>query len=132
MFGMILTTTGIGEETGLILSGSGLGLLVPFLIALFLKTAQGSSTVATITAASFIAPMLVMLGLDSEWGRIFAILSIGAGSMVFSHANDSYFWVVSKFSEIDVDTTLKVYSTSTFVMGTTIFLFIWIASLLVL
>ena len=132
MFGLVITTTGIGEETGRVLSGSGLGLLVPFLIALFLKTAQGSSTVAAITTASFIAPMLGMLGLDSEWGRLFAILSVGAGSMVFSHANDSYFWVVSKFSDMDVDTTLKVYSTSTIIMGATIFAFIWITSFLVL
>lgn len=132
MFGMIIKATGIGEETGQMLSGTSLGLVAPFLIAMFLKTAQGSSTVAIITTASFVAPMLAMLGLDSEWGRLFSMLSIGAGSMVFSHANDSYFWVVSKFSDIDVDATLKVYSSSTLVMGIVIFACVWISSIFIL
>lgn len=132
MFGMIITSTGIGKETGRIFSNANLGLIVPFFIALFLKTAQGSSTVAIIAAASFVAPMLNALGLASEWGRIFSMLSIGAGSMVFSHANDSYFWVVSKFSDLDVGTTLKVYSSATFIMGIIIFAFVWLASIIVL
>lgn len=132
MFGMVITSTGIGEETGKLLTGTQLGLVVPFFIALFLKTAQGSSTVAIITAASFVAPMLGTLGLDSEWGRIFSMISIGAGSMVFSHANDSYFWVVSKFSDIDVGTTLKVYSSATFIMGFIIFACVWLVSLIVI
>jgi len=76
--------------------------------------------------------MLGMLGLDSESGRLFAMLSISAGSMIFSHANDSYFWVVSKFSDITVDTTLKVYSSSTFVMGIVVFICVWITSIFVL
>ena len=132
MFGMIIKATGVGEETGKMLAGTSLGLVAPFLIALFLKTAQGSSTVAIITTASFVAPMLVMLGLDSESGRLFTMLSISAGSMIFSHANDSYFWVVSKFSDINVDTTLKVYSSSTFIMGIVVFVCVWITSLFVL
>jgi GntP family gluconate:H+ symporter len=97
-----------------------------------MKTAQGSSTVAIITTASLVAPMLSMLGLDSEWGRIFAMLSMGAGSMVISHANDSYFWVVANFSEIDPDATLKVYSSSTLIMGLVVFGCIWITSLFIL
>ncbi len=132
MFGMVITTTGIGEETGRILSGANLGLIVPFVIAVFLKTAQGSSTVAIITAASFIAPMLSTLGLDSDIGRIFAMLAIGAGSMVFSHANDSYFWVVSKFSDLEVSVTLKVYSTATIVMGILIFVCVWVTSFFII
>ena len=87
------------------LAGTSIGLVVPFLIAVVMKTAQGSSTVAIITTASFVAPMLSMLGLDSEWGRLLAMLSMGAGSMIVSHANDSYFWVVANFSEMDPDTT---------------------------
>ncbi len=132
MFGMIITMTGIGKETGKILSGTDLGLIVPFMMAVFLKTAQGSSTVAIITAASFVAPMLGALGLDSDIGRIFSMLAIGAGSMVFSHANDSYFWVVSKFSDLEVSVTLKIYSTATVVMGIVIFICVWAASFVVL
>jgi GntP family gluconate:H+ symporter len=76
--------------------------------------------------------MLSLLGLDSEWGRLLTMLSMGAGSMVVSHANDSYFWVVSNFSRIDPETTLKVYSSSTIVMGIVVFACVWITSLIVL
>jgi GntP family gluconate:H+ symporter len=132
MFGAVIKSTGIGEIMGGWLAGINLGLLVPFIIALLLKTAQGSSTVAIITTASFVAPMLAPLGLGSEWGKIFAVLSMGAGSMIVSHANDSYFWVISNFAGVDINTNLRVYSTSTVVMGITVFIFIWMASLLVL
>lgn len=132
MFGMVIKATGIGEEAGKILAGTGAGLVIPFLIAAVMKTAQGSSTVAIITAASFVMPMLQMLGLDSETGRILTMLSMGAGSMFVSHANDSYFWVISRFSDLDLNTTLRVYSSSTFVMGIVVFIFIWIFSLFLL
>lgn len=132
MFGMVIKATGIGMEMGKILAGTSIGLVVPFLIAVIMKTAQGSSTVAIITTASFVAPMISMLGLDSEWGRLLVMLSMGAGSMVVSHANDSYFWVVSNFSDIEPDTTLKVYSSSTLVMGLVVFACVWITSIMVL
>ena len=129
MFGMVIKSTGIGEAAGQFLAGTHLGIVVPFLIAAMMKTAQGSSTVSIITTASFVAPMMTMLGLDSEWGRLFTLLSMGAGSMIVSHANDSYFWVVTNFSGIEPSTALKVYSTSTLVMGVTIFACVWITSL---
>jgi GntP family gluconate:H+ symporter len=132
MFGMVIKATGIGEEAGKLLAGTGIGLIVPFLIACVMKTAQGSSTVAIITTASFVAPMLQMLGLDSEWGRMLSMLAMGAGSMIVSHANDSYFWVISSFSDIDMNTTLRVYSSSTIIMGITVFICVWITSLFLL
>lgn len=128
MFGLVIKSTGVGEAMGEILSGSKAGILVPFLIAAVMKTAQGSSTVAIITAASFVAPMLPMLGLDSEWGRLFAMLAMGSGSMIVSHANDSYFWVVTNFGEISVNYTLKVYTSSTLIMGSVVFLCVWLVS----
>jgi GntP family gluconate:H+ symporter len=132
MFGMVIKATGTGEAMGKLLTGTNIGILVPFLIALIMKTAQGSSTVAIITTASFVVPMLSLLGLDSEWGRLLTMLSMGAGSMIVSHANDSYFWVVSNFSRIDPETTLKVYSSSTVVMGIVVFACVWITSLIIL
>ncbi|HPR85313.1 MAG TPA: GntP family permease [Prolixibacteraceae bacterium] len=132
MFGSVIKETGIGTQAGNFLSSTGLGLAVPFLIAFLMKTAQGSSTVAIITTASFVTPMLSLLGLESETGKLFAILSMGAGSMMISHANDSYFWVITKFSGIETDTTLKIYSTGTIIMGITVFSCIWVCSLFVL
>ncbi len=132
MFGMVIKETGVGTAAGDFLSKTGLGLAVPFLIAFLMKTAQGSSTVAIITTASFVAPMLSSLGLDSESGKLLATLAMGAGSMMISHANDSYFWVITKFSDIDSDTTLRIFSTATIVMGITVFACIWMASLVLL
>lgn len=132
MFGLVIKETGVGAFAGEFFLQTGLGLAIPFLIASILKTAQGSSTVAIITAASFIAPMLPALGLDSETGKLLAMLAMGAGSMMVSHANDSYFWVVSRFSGISSNTTLKVYSTATIVMGLVTFLCIWVASFFML
>jgi len=132
MFGMVIKATGTGEAMGELLAGTSIGLVVPFLIAVIMKTAQGSSTVAIITTASFVEPMLTMLGLDSESGRLLAMLSMGAGSMIVSHANDSYFWVISNFSDIDPGVNLKVYSSSTIIMGITVFICVWITSLIIL
>lgn len=132
MFGMVIKSTGVGETLGKLLAGTSIGLLVPFLIAVVMKTAQGSSTVAIITTASFIAPMLTMLGLDTEWGKLLTMLAMGSGSMIASHANDSYFWVVTNFGEIKVNETLKVYTSSTVVMGIAVFACVWIFSLFVL
>lgn len=132
MFGMVIRETGIGESVGKLMAETGAGIIVPFIIAALMKTAQGSSTVAIITTASFILPMLEMLGLGSEWGRMLAMLSMGAGSMIISHANDSYFWVISSFSGLDIKTTMRVYSSATLVMGIVVFICVWVSSLFLL
>lgn len=128
MFGAVIKETGVGNALGEVLGGASVGLLVPFIIAALLKTAQGSSTVAALTSAAIIAPSMATFGLDSELGRMFAVLAIGAGSMVASHANDSYFWVVTKFSNIEMQQSLRVFSSSTMVMGVVTFACIWLAS----
>lgn len=132
MFGLVIKETGVGAYAGEFFLQTGFGLAIPFLISFMLKTAQGSSTVAIITAASLIMPMLSALGLDSENGKLLAMLSMGAGSMMISHANDSYFWVISRFSGIDSNTTLKVYSSATIVMGLVTFCCVWLLSLFLL
>jgi GntP family gluconate:H+ symporter len=130
-FGTILRETGVGDYLGQLLSQWKLGLFIPFLIAAAIKTAQGSSTVAIITTAPLIASLLPSLGLDSEWGAVFAVLAMGAGSMVVSHANDSYFWVVTKFSELDTAISFKVYTTATLLIGVVSMIFIVLLYLLI-
>jgi len=132
MFGAIIKQTGIGTIAGMALSKTGLGLLVPFGIAFILKTAQGSSTVAIITAASIVAPMLPDLSLNYEMGKLLTMIAMGAGSMMVSHANDSYFWVITKFSGIHANITLRVFSTATAIMGITVFACDWLVSLFLL
>ena len=118
-FGAILRATGIGEIIGNSFSDLQLGLLLPFIIAAVLKSAQGSSTVAIITTAAIIAPILESFGLDSSLGRALSVLSIGAGAMTVSHLNDSFFWVVAQFTEIDTATALKTQTVSTLFQGLT-------------
>ena len=126
----ILVITGMGGTLGLIiqqlpltefveqnLSQSSWGLLIPFLIAAILKTAQGSSTVAIITASSIMFPLLAVLGLDSEIGKVWGILAIGVGSMTVSHANDSYFWIVSQMGGLDIKTAYRHHTFGTFLQG---------------
>jgi len=87
--------TGIAELIGERIAGLPGGVLIPFLVAAVIKTLQGSSLVAAITAAGMIQPLLTSLGLDAENGRAVATLAIGAGAMTVSHVNDEYFWLVS-------------------------------------
>ena len=126
MFGEMLGAIGIGKHLGDLLSGSSLGIFFPFLVASILKTAQGSSTVAVITASSIVTPLLVQLGLNTPFALTLTLLSMGAGSMMISHANDAYFWVISRFSNMPTEATLKVYSIATILMGITVQLLIWV------
>ena len=127
-FGAILAATNIGKHLGEVLPLSSLGILFPFLVAFVLKTAQGSSTVAIITAASIVQPLLTPLGLATSDGRLLCVLSMGAGSMMISHANDAYFWVIARFQQLDMKTMLKVYSIATIFMGLTALLMVYILS----
>ena len=118
-FGTILRATGIGDIIGSTFSDYNLGLFLPFLIAAVLKTAQGSSTVSIITTAAIIAPILESFGLDSSLGRVLTVLSIGAGAMTVSHLNDSFFWIVVQFTNMDTATALKSQTISTLIQGVT-------------
>ncbi|ASZ09719.1 GntP family permease [Chitinophaga pendula] len=129
-FGAVLAATDIGKHFGDALPLGSLGIFFPFLLTFILKTAQGSSTVAIITAASIIHPLLPALGLQDDTGRMLCVLSMGAGSMMISHANDAYFWVIAKFSSQDMKPMLRVYSIATIWMGVVSFACIYLLSLL--
>lgn len=131
-FGAVLATTKLGDHFNSSLSLGNLGIIFPFLLAFLLKTAQGSSTVAIITAASIIHPLLPALGLDSDMGKLLCMLALGGGSMMISHANDAYFWVISKFSGLEMKPMLKVYSVATLLMGLTTLVIVYILSLILL
>lgn len=131
--GAVLQATPIGSylsETLAMLELGAFNILLPFIIAAALKTALGSSTVAIITTASLISPLLPALGLAGELGPVLATLSIGAGSMTVSHANDSYFWVVAEFSGMDVDQAYKLQTGGSAVAGITGIFAVFLLSLL--
>jgi GntP family gluconate:H+ symporter len=131
-FGAVLAATNIGDHFSEKLDLKMLGIFFPFLLTSLIKTAQGSSTVAIITSASVVLPLLPILGLESENGKMLAVLAMGAGSMMISHSNDAYFWVISKFSDIDTRTMLRVHSVASILMGLVTMIVIYLFSLIML
>lgn len=131
-FGAVLAATNIGDHFSEKLDLKMLGIFFPFLLTSLIKTAQGSSTVAIITSSSIVLPLLPILGLESENGKMLAVLAMGAGSMMISHSNDAYFWVISKFSDIDTRTMLRVHSVASILMGLVTMIVIYLFSLIIL
>jgi len=131
-FGAVLAATNIGSHFSELFNLKVAGLWFPFLLTALIKTAQGSSTVAIITASSIVLPLLDPLGLHAENGKLLTVLAMGAGSMMISHSNDAYFWVISKFSEIDIRTMLRVHSVASVLMGLVTMIFVWLLSLFIL
>lgn len=125
-FGMILRNSGIADILGVSLAGANVGIWLPFIIAAALKSAQGSSTVAIVTTASLIAPMMEALGFVSPVGRALAVMSLCSGAMVMSHVNDSFFWVVTQLSGMNVKTGCKLHGLGTLLGGLTAMLVVWI------
>jgi len=129
-FGKVLQESGIGEVIKNNLSGARtLGLFLPILIAASLKIAQGSGTVAIITAASLMAPLITTLGFESSAARALVVVAIGSGAMIASHANDSYFWVVTQMSHMNVNQGYRLQTIGTLVVGLMSALAVWLLSL---
>ncbi|EED31477.1 GntP family permease [gamma proteobacterium NOR5-3] len=131
-FGKVLQNSGIAEGAGSLAGDSRFEIWLPFLIAAVIKTAQGSSTVAIITTAGIVAPLASALGLDSEAARALTVVAIGAGAMVVSHANDSYFWVVTQFSGMNMSEGLRLHTLGTLIEGIAAACAVWLLSLLLL
>lgn len=141
--GPILFVTAAGGVLGKVIANSGIvgfitdnatvfqsvGIFFPFIIAAILKTAQGSSTVAITTSAGIIAPLLPVLGLDSTVSSALVVMAIGAGAMTVSHANDSYFWVVTKFGNLRAEDGYKTQTMVTLIEGICGMLGVFILSL---
>ena len=128
--GSVLRSTPITDFLSESLVLTNLGIFLPFLLAAALKTAQGSSTVAIVTTAAIIAPLIGSLELDSAMGLALTTLAIGAGSMTVSHANDSYFWVVSQFSGMSTPQAYRLQTVASGIAGVTGIAAIWVLSLI--
>jgi gluconate:H+ symporter, GntP family len=134
--GIILLITGAGGAFGAVIKSSGLDvllkdvlgdshasgtifLLIAFALATILKTAQGSSTSAIIITSSLLAPLTLSAGFNAPLDLATLVLAIGGGAMTVSHANDSYFWVVSQFSGIAERDAYKSHTLITLAQGLT-------------
>ena len=143
--GPILFVTAAGSVLGRVIAVSGLmdyitqhapvlqmlGVLFPFLVAALFKSAQGSSTVAITTTAGLMAPLLPALALTTPVQVALAVLAIGAGAMTVSHANDSYFWVVTRFGGLSVQDGYCAHTLTTLVIGLASIIGIFLLSLVV-
>lgn len=141
--GPILFVTAAGAVLGKVISSTSLvgfikdnasvlqsiGIFFPFLLSAILKSAQGSSTVAITTTAGIMAPLMEVLGMASPMMRALCVIAIGAGAMTVSHANDSYFWVVTNFGGMTPDQGYKTQTAMTLVEGLSAMLGIFLLSL---
>ncbi|WP_294089455.1 GntP family permease [uncultured Actinobacillus sp.] len=111
MFGGVLRASGIGDEISKMLSDTGMPVVVAaFIIAMAMRVAQGSATVALTTAAALIAPTVAASTDLTQFDLCFIVISIASGATVLSHVNDSGFWLMSRFLEMDTKTTLKTWT----------------------
>lgn len=147
--GPILFVTAAGGVLGKVIASAGfveymkanasslatIGIFFPFIIAAILKTAQGSSTVAITTTAGILGSyavsdsMMNVLGLNTPLLAALAVMAIGAGSMTVSHANDSYFWVVTNFGGMKTEDGYKTQTVVTLIMGIAAMVSIFLFSL---
>ena len=142
--GPILFVTAAGGVLGKVISSSdmvnfitehasvlqAMGIFFPFLLSAILKSAQGSSTVAITTTAGIVAPLLPVLGFATPVEIALVVMAIGAGAMTVSHANDSYFWVVTNFGEMKPEEGYKTQTLMTLVIGIAAMIEIFILSLI--
>lgn len=130
-FGKILQSSDIANLIGENIAGAGIGIFLPFLIAAAIKTAQGSSTVAIITTAAIVAPLMPVLGFTTDITKAMAVIAIGAGSAVVSHANDSFFWVIITMSGMNIKQGYRSHTTGTLILGLSAISFLSLLSVFV-
>lgn len=121
--GLIILVTGAGGVFKQILVDSGVGaaiaetvsnqnippVVLAYVLAVIIRLTQGSATVAMITAAGMVAPVIEVLG-TGDIGKALVVLVIAAGATTFSHVNDSGFWLVGKYLNMTEKQTLQSWS----------------------
>lgn len=120
---------GILTET---FSGLTIGILAPFLIGFIFRTCVGSATIAMVTAATMITPLLDVLGFGSPMGRVIAMLACAAGGMMVFHGNDDFFWVTATTSEMDTSIAYKTIPLISVLQSLTALVVVFVLSLIFL
>lgn len=126
-FGQIVSASPAVDFAGAGQTLGSLGILMPFLLAAVFKTAQGSSMAAILVVSGIMAPLTRPMGLDPA----LVVLAIGSGSMVLSHVNDPYFWMVSGFSGMSARDAGGTFSAASAVAGTVAFVVVVLMSFVV-
>ncbi|WP_150251779.1 GntP family permease [Nocardiopsis deserti] len=122
VFGEVLEATGAGDAVAGILSATALpAVVLAFIIATIMRVALGSKTVAIVTTAPIVAPLIAEAGM-SQPEIALVVIAIAAGGTVLSHVNDSGFWLMNRYLDIDIKTTLKSWTVMETLMGSIAFL----------
>ncbi|MEW5571089.1 GntP family permease [Rossellomorea marisflavi] len=117
VFKQTLINSGIGDVLGEMMATSNLPLVVvAFIISAFVRVAQGSATVAMITAAGLMSPILGMVEVSQPMLGLL-VISIASGATVFSHVNDSGFWLVNRFFGLTEKQTLQTWTVMETIIG---------------
>ncbi|GAA4192895.1 gluconate:H+ symporter [Streptosporangium oxazolinicum] len=126
-FKQTLIDTGIGDLIATWVENSGLSvLLLAWLVAVLIRLATGSATVATVTASGILAPLVANLSVGET---SLLVLAIGAGSLFFSHVNDAGFWLVKEYFGLTVGQNIKTWSVMETIISVTGLVFVLILSL---
>ncbi|MCY6957164.1 GntP family permease [Clostridium brassicae] len=107
-FGGVLKASPLKELLVSTFSSMNIGIFAPFIIGAIFRTAIGSGTVAMITAATILTPMIDALGFGSPLGRVVAMIACAAGGFMVFHGNDDFFWVVTSTSEMEPSKAYKI------------------------
>ena len=130
VFGKVLSESGVGTALADTLNSLGLPIMFAgWLITAALRAAQGSATVAILTSAGLLADAAAG---QSDMFRVLLTISIGFGGLGFSHINDSFFWILTRYLGISVGDGLKTWTVITSVAGFSGFVFTYLASLVLL
>lgn len=128
-FKQMLVDAGVGNVIGDLAKDSGINvLLLGWLVAVGIRLATGSATVATITAAGIVSPLAADL---SNTHLALLVLAIGAGSVFFSHVNDAGFWLVKEYFGLTIKETILSWSLMETVISVVGLICVLIVSLIV-
>jgi Gnt-I system low-affinity gluconate transporter len=117
VFKQVLIDSGVGQVLGDMMSASGLPYLVlAFVISALIRVAQGSATVAMVTAAGLIGPILEQNNVEGSQLAL-ATIAIAAGGTILSHVNDSGFWLVNRFFGLTEKETLQSWTVATTIVS---------------
>jgi GntP family gluconate:H+ symporter len=125
----MLVDTGVGNIIGQMAVQAEVNpILLAWLVAAVIRVATGSATVATITGAGIVAPVIGMMpGVNRE----LLVLATGAGSVILSHVNDAGFWLVKQYFNMTVVETLKTWTVMETILSVVGLIFILLLSMVV-
>ena len=131
-FGGVLKASAMQSVLTNAFSGLTIGILAPFLIGFIFRTCVGSATIAMVTAATMITPLIDVLGFSSPMGRVIAMLACAAGGMMVFHGNDDFFWVTTTTSKMDTSVAYKTIPIISVLQSLTALVVVFVLSLIFL